>query len=106
MVQRMASGGVVEAFVGARHDPQHGPVVLTWDNIVFARLPEDEMAGKMIYNPNMKIEDFIWDMDNSAIRQYVTGFLAGTWPPPPVEGESDDNHDGQTQQLCPVYPDR
>ena len=79
---------------------------LTWDNIVFARLPEDEMAGKMIYNPNMKIEDFIWDMDNSAIRQYVAGFLAGTWPPPPVEGESDDNHDGQTQQLCPVYPDR
>jgi acyl-CoA synthetase (NDP forming) len=24
----MAGGGVVEAFVGARHDPQHGPVVL------------------------------------------------------------------------------
>ncbi|MBN2045771.1 MAG: LCP family protein [Anaerolineales bacterium] len=79
---------------------------LSWENIVFARLPEDEMIGKTIYNPNMKINDFIWDMDNAAIRRYVTGFLDGSWPPPPVEGETDDAHEGSTQQLCPVYPDR
>jgi LCP family protein required for cell wall assembly len=79
---------------------------LSWDNIVFARLPEEEMTGKTIYNPNMDINDFIWDMDNAAIRRYVAGFLAGSWPPPPVEGESDDIHAGETQQLCPVYPDR
>ena len=79
---------------------------LSGENIVFARLPENEMAGKLIYNPNMKINDFIWDMDNAAIREYVAGFLAGTWPPPPVEGETDDIHDGKTQQLCPVYPKR
>ena len=79
---------------------------LSWDNIIFARLPEDEMAGKTIYNPNMKINDFIWDMDNAAIRRYVTGFLDGSWPPAPIEGETDDIHAGETQQLCPVYPDR
>jgi hypothetical protein len=45
-------------------------------------------------------------MDNAAIRRYVAGFLDGTWPPPPVEGETSDIHEGQTQQLCPVYPDR
>lgn len=28
LVAPMAAGGVVEAFVGARHDPQHGPLVL------------------------------------------------------------------------------
>jgi LCP family protein required for cell wall assembly len=79
---------------------------LSWDNIVFARFPENEMTGKTAYNPNMKINDFIWDMDNTAIRNYVSGFLAGTWPAPPVAGESDDSHAGVTQQLCPVYPDR
>ncbi|MFN2146674.1 MAG: LCP family protein [Anaerolineales bacterium] len=79
---------------------------LSWDNIIFARLPEDEMTGTTMYNPNMKINDFIWDMDNAAIRRYVAGFLDGSWPPPPVEGEADDIHAGETQQLCPVYPDR
>lgn len=79
---------------------------LSWENIIFARLPEEEMAGKTIYNPNMDINDFIWDMDNAAVRRYVAGFLDGSWPPPPVEGETADIHAGETQQLCPVYPDR
>jgi LCP family protein required for cell wall assembly len=79
---------------------------LSWDNIVFARLPEDEMTGMTIYNPNMEINDFIWDMDNDAIRRYIASFLDGSWPPPPVEGETEDIHAGETQQLCPVYPDR
>jgi hypothetical protein len=79
---------------------------LSPENIVFARFPEDDLTGTTIYNPNMKINDFIWDVDNTKIRQYVASFLAGTWPPPPVEGESDDSHQGETQQLCPVYPSR
>jgi LCP family protein required for cell wall assembly len=77
---------------------------LSAENIVFARFPEDELKGMTIYNPNMRINDFIWDVDNAKIRQYVADFLAGSWPPPPVEGEADDTHKGETQQLCPVYP--
>jgi len=79
---------------------------LSPENIVFARLPEDELKGTSIYNPQMKINDFIWDVDNAKIRQYIADFLAGTWPPPPIEGETADTHDGETQQLCPVYPSR
>ena len=79
---------------------------LSWDNIVFARLPESELVAQMIENPNTGSTEFVFAMDNASIRRYVAGFLDGTWPPPPVEGETADIHDGQTQQLCPVYPDR
>jgi len=41
MVQAMAAGGVVEAFVGARHDPQHGPVVLVGAGGVFVEVLND-----------------------------------------------------------------
>ncbi len=76
------------------------------ENIVFARFPEDELRGTTVFNPAVNGNDFIWDVANTNIRQYVTNFLAGTWPPPPVEGEAADSHQGETQQLCPVYPDR
>ena len=79
---------------------------LSAENIVFARFPEEDLHGTTIYNPNMKINDFIWDVDNATIRRYVADFLAGTWPPPPVEGQTNDTHKGTTQQLCPVYPGR
>ena len=79
---------------------------LSFENIVFARFPEDDLRGTTIYNPNTKSNDFIWDVDNAIIRQYVAEFLAGTWPPAPVEGEASSSHDGETQQLCPVYPAR
>jgi anionic cell wall polymer biosynthesis LytR-Cps2A-Psr (LCP) family protein len=79
---------------------------LSPENIIFARFPEEDLHGTTIYNPNMKINDFIWDVDNATIRRYVADFLAGTWPPPPVEGQTHDTHEGTTQQLCPVYPGR
>jgi acetyl-CoA synthetase (ADP-forming) len=43
-VQEMASGGVVEAFVGARHDPQHGPVVLLGAGGVLVELIDDDVV--------------------------------------------------------------
>lgn len=79
---------------------------LSPENVVFARFPEEDLKGTTNYDPNMGINDFIWEVDNQAIRDYVAGFLDGSWPPPPVPGETADNHDGQTQQLCPVYPER
>ena len=41
LVQEMACGGVLEAFVGARHDPQHGPVVLVGAGGVFVEILRD-----------------------------------------------------------------
>jgi anionic cell wall polymer biosynthesis LytR-Cps2A-Psr (LCP) family protein len=77
---------------------------LQWEDVKFARIPESDLRGTTIYDPNMKINDFIWDVDNQVIRDYVSGFLAGTWPPPPDENEPSDTHAGETQMLCPEYP--
>jgi len=41
LVQEMATGGVLEAFAGARHDPQHGPVVLVGAGGVLVELMGD-----------------------------------------------------------------
>ena len=57
-----------------------------------------------MYNPNMKINDFVWEVDNQAIRNYISGFLDGTWPPPPDENAPSNTNKGETQSLCPVYP--
>jgi anionic cell wall polymer biosynthesis LytR-Cps2A-Psr (LCP) family protein len=77
---------------------------LKTENITFARLPESELHGTSMYNPNMKINDFVWEVDNQAIRNYISGFLDGTWPPPPDENAPSNTNKGETQSLCPVYP--
>jgi acetyl-CoA synthetase (ADP-forming) len=41
LVQEMATGGVIEAFVGARFDPQHGPMVLAGIGGVFVEIFDD-----------------------------------------------------------------
>ena len=41
LVQEMATGGVLEAFVGARFDPQHGPMVLVGVGGVFVEIFDD-----------------------------------------------------------------
>ena len=77
---------------------------LTSENISFARFPESDLTGTTVYDPNMQIYDFVWDVDNQTIRSYVAGFLDGTWPPPPDETTPDDSNHGTTQMLCPEYP--
>ena len=79
---------------------------LSGENIVFARFPEDELTGKSIKNPNTNGNEFVWDADYNQLRTYVSEFMAGTWPPAPDQTEPDDTHAGETQMLCPVYPDR
>lgn len=75
-------------------------------NITFARFPEDELHGMMIESPNLNGKEFIWDIDQNRIRNYVTWFLEGTWPPPPNADEPASAHNGETQMLCPEYPAR
>jgi acetyl-CoA synthetase (ADP-forming) len=41
LVQEMGTGGVVEAFVGARHDPRHGPMVLVGAGGTLVELLDD-----------------------------------------------------------------
>ncbi len=79
---------------------------LKWENIVFARFPEDELKGISGWDENMHMYNFMWDADYERLREYVRQFLEGTWPPPPIEGETDSAHEGESQQLCPVYPER
>ncbi len=56
MVQAMAGGGVVEAFVGARHDPQHGPVVLVGAGGVLVEVLDDVAVLAAPARPGAVIE--------------------------------------------------
>ncbi len=77
---------------------------LSSENVVFARIPSDEMRSTTIINPNSNAKAYILEVNRDHIRQYIADFLAGTWPPPPKENNEASSNRGQTQQLCPVYP--
>ena len=53
------------------------------ENLVFTGLPEEIMKPGRAYNPQMGKTTFVMDVDFQVIREYVSQFLAGTWP---VEG--------------------
>ena len=78
---------------------------LKWEDITFVRFPEYELHGTMIESPNLNGKEFIWDVDNNAIRNYVTLFLDDRWTPPD-ESAPDSANNGTTQMLCPEYPDK
>ena len=79
---------------------------LSSENVLFARLPSDELVAKSIVNPNSQnnARTSILEVNRDHIRQYIADFLAGTWPPPPEESNQASSNQGTTQQLCPVYP--
>ncbi len=53
------------------------------ENLLFTGLPEEIMQPGRVTNPQTGITTFIMDVDFEVIRDYVSQFLAGTWP---VEG--------------------
>ena len=67
-------------------------------NIVFASFPEENFKGTRIYDPVFKGRVFIWDVDFSMLRQYVTQFNEGTWPP--LSG-TPENTDEEGIPFCP-----
>ena len=80
---------------------------LTWDNIVFAKIPTDLLTSSTIFNPNMNQDVVVWAADYNVIRYYVDMFEAGLWPTPGAErtgGEGTKTDD--IGQLCPQYPEK
>jgi LCP family protein required for cell wall assembly len=49
-------------------------------NIKFAAFPENLFTQDRIYDPVFKKDVFIWDVDNNALRNYVSSFYNGEWP--------------------------
>lgn len=69
-------------------------------NIIFASFPEE------IFTPTRHIPDyygqnpngtFIWDVDFNVMRDYVSRFQAGTWPPPKLNIPSQEQ---DTEVIC------
>lgn len=56
---------------------------LSSENLVFTGLPEEIMTPGRVYSPQQKNNVFIMEADFDVIRDYVSQFLAGTWPSKP-----------------------
>jgi LCP family protein required for cell wall assembly len=50
-------------------------------NITFISFPEKLFKRSRMYDPTLKKEVFIFDVDFAILRDYVTQFNQGTWPP-------------------------
>jgi LCP family protein required for cell wall assembly len=50
-------------------------------NIVFASLPKEMFQQARQYDPVFKKNVFIWDVDFDTLRDYVSKFNEGAWPP-------------------------
>jgi LCP family protein required for cell wall assembly len=51
------------------------------ENIRFAAFPQDLFTQTRIYDPVFKARVFIWDVDFDILRDYISQFQAGAWPP-------------------------
>ncbi len=75
------------ACLGTKMDPSF---------ILFASFPEKLFKGTRIYDPVFKGRVFIWDVDFTVLRGYVTMFNEGAWPIPGEEPE-----DEKSTSFCP-----
>jgi LCP family protein required for cell wall assembly len=66
---------------------------LSGENIIFGGIPEEEFSMSSQYDPRLGNTTFVWSIDYDLVHDYMTQFLAGTWPvssgedsscPPPV----------------------
>lgn len=67
-------------------------------NVVFAGFPEELFQQARQYDPVFKKNVFIWKVDFATLRDYVTKFNEGTWPP--VSG-TPENADQKGIPFCP-----
>ena len=49
-------------------------------NILFASFPRELFKPGEVYDPVLKLNEFIWEADFDTLRDYVSQFSAGTWP--------------------------
>lgn len=55
------------------------------ENLIFTGLPQEILSPGRIYSPQQRNETFILEADFDVIRDYVSRFMAGTWPSEPDE---------------------
>ncbi len=53
---------------------------LSSENLLFTGLPEEILSPGRVYSPQQKNQVFIMEADFEVIRDYVSQFMAGTWP--------------------------
>lgn len=76
------------ACLGTRLDPSL---------ILFASFPEELFKPDRVYDPVFDGEVFVWDVDFTVLRGYVTMFNNGTWPVPSTAEEDDE----ESVPFCP-----
>jgi LCP family protein required for cell wall assembly len=55
------------------------------ENLLFTGLPQEILSPGRVYSPQQKDQVFIMEADFDVIRDYVSQFMAGTWPSQPSE---------------------
>lgn len=55
------------------------------ENIIFTSLPQEIFSPGRQYSPQQKDYTFVLETDQQVIRDYVSQFMAGTWPDQPDE---------------------
>jgi anionic cell wall polymer biosynthesis LytR-Cps2A-Psr (LCP) family protein len=76
------------------------------ESIALYSFPEDLFSQARVYDPVFKKEVFIWDVDFRVLRDYVTEFLAGSWPVSSAQGSAlpasdDQGQPGKEETFCP-----
>jgi len=65
---------------------------LKGEDIVFVSFPMELFKGTRVYDPVFDGRVFIWDVDFVVLRDYITRFNLGLWPPP-ITDTSSNNED-------------
>jgi len=50
------------------------------ENVLFTGLPPEILSASRVYNPQLKDETFVLDVDFHVIQDYAGQFMAGSWP--------------------------
>jgi LCP family protein required for cell wall assembly len=71
-------------------------------NIIFAGFPEEHFKQTRQYDPLFKKNVFVWDVNFDILRDYISQFNAGTWPPHPLASPSENSKNGEEGiPFCP-----
>jgi polyisoprenyl-teichoic acid--peptidoglycan teichoic acid transferase len=70
-------------------------------NIRFVSFPQELFKQSRMYDPDLKGETFIFEADFNLLRDYVTQFNAGTWPPPAEDLATAPALTGTEEYTCP-----
>jgi LCP family protein required for cell wall assembly len=53
------------------------------ENIIFTGLPQEVFSPSREYSDTLNNTTFVLDVDNQVVRDYISQFMAGTWPEKP-----------------------